>query len=178
MISDYLIINYQNVKVRTCNDAHIALMSSTSVEVGSLYEIVIGGWSNRQSCIREQKQGPCEIKVDTENVLDCDNFAAFWIEWIPEGTGRKLLVGHGSTLGQDMFMDYNDFSPHPLNHMAIAGWRSGWSNVIGYWRIGVGKAYTWLNGCDFFFRATHFHVSKIEYKNWSLSSIKISQSHT
>ena len=38
-------------KVRACNDAHVALSSSTNLD-RDMYEIVIGGWSNSKSVIR------------------------------------------------------------------------------------------------------------------------------
>ena len=38
-------------KVKACNDAHVALSTSTNLD-SNMYEIVIGGWSNSKSAMR------------------------------------------------------------------------------------------------------------------------------
>lgn len=46
-------------QVSAKHDAHVALMS-TNDTTDSLYEIVIGGWGNSESCIRLGMQQPCK----------------------------------------------------------------------------------------------------------------------
>ena len=62
--------------VKTCNDAHLVLSKhKTSWKQGTtMYEIVIGGWSNTQSVIRLKMQG---AHMDTEkhsNPVNCNAF--------------------------------------------------------------------------------------------------------
>lgn len=44
-------------KVKASKDAHIALMSSNTDHDPPLFEIVLGGWANSKSVIRDRKQG-------------------------------------------------------------------------------------------------------------------------
>jgi hypothetical protein len=62
---------YRTIKFRASNDAHIGLFwgprrtDGAAVDIsGEFYEIVLGGWGNTQSVIRESSGG--ENHADTE----------------------------------------------------------------------------------------------------------------
>lgn len=46
--------------IQACNDAHIALSQAKGLDSQDTYEIVIGGWADSQSVIRDCKQ--CQNK--------------------------------------------------------------------------------------------------------------------
>lgn len=62
-------------EVKACNDAHIGLMPSTR-DAGAIYEIVIGGWSNRKSVIRRSKQGRVQTQAGGK-YLSCKEYKVF-----------------------------------------------------------------------------------------------------
>ena len=43
-------------------------------KVNEIYEIVIGGWDNSQSAIRNLAQGEEEITIPTDDILSCDRY--------------------------------------------------------------------------------------------------------
>ncbi|CAC5412470.1 unnamed protein product [Mytilus coruscus] len=49
-------------KVKAKNDAHVALMSSNT-DQDPLYVILLGGWANSKSVIRDRKQGTVEFDL-------------------------------------------------------------------------------------------------------------------
>lgn len=73
-----------NFKVRTANDAHLAL-STGPYEGEPIIEIFIGGWGNTKSVIRKNKTKPDKVEVDTPNFLSNAEFRGFWIRWTHDG---------------------------------------------------------------------------------------------
>ena len=57
VLSNTLVLEFQ---VKTTTDAHVLL---SSCERRDGYEVVIGGWSNTKSVIREKKQGDPKVAV-------------------------------------------------------------------------------------------------------------------
>ncbi|XP_033759994.1 uncharacterized protein LOC117342104 [Pecten maximus] len=90
-------------EVRACNDAHVGLKEDENIN-GDLYEIVIGGWRNRQSVIRNVKQGRAKV-VHAENfLLDCNEYRTFMVGW----SGRNIQVGKLTDSGWELFMQWQD----------------------------------------------------------------------
>ncbi|XP_061164284.1 sushi, von Willebrand factor type A, EGF and pentraxin domain-containing protein 1-like isoform X2 [Saccostrea echinata] len=65
--------SFYTFQVKAKNDAHIALMSEDD-DARPLYEIVIGGWGNKKSCIRTDVRCTLQAFNNTrivENYTDC-----------------------------------------------------------------------------------------------------------
>lgn len=119
-------------QVMACNDAHIALSQSKGVDTNNTYEIVIGGWSDQRSVIRDCKQ--CAHMDTTYNMahpIDCNKYLPFWISW----ANNIIRVGTGSIVGKSQFMMWNDTAPHDVNYVAVA---TAWGSP-GHWQFNVGK---------------------------------------
>lgn len=112
-------------KVMACNDAHLALYSNS----GSLYEIVIGGWGNGQSVIRDRKQGS-NLAAYRGRVISCSSYTYFWTSW----SGGTVRVGKGTSVGSSQIMSWHDSSPHSVDYAAVS---TGWG-ATGRWEV-VGK---------------------------------------
>lgn len=50
-ILDVSKVNQVTFKVKACNDAHVALSTTTTTD-SQTYEIVLGGWNNTKSVVR------------------------------------------------------------------------------------------------------------------------------
>lgn len=63
-------------------------------------EIILGGWSNSNSCLRTRVQGPCRDQYDGD-ILDCKEFKEFVISWKDGG----IMVGHMNSGFRDLMLD-------------------------------------------------------------------------
>merc|ERR1711915_890096 len=87
------------------------------------YEIVIGGWSNTQSVIRDAKQTQNHAVTSTPDILSPEEYREFYISLRKEGTGdqKKINVGVGKR-GENPFMSYSLDYTHPINYIGFASW--------------------------------------------------------
>ncbi|XP_052061835.1 uncharacterized protein LOC127701897 [Mytilus californianus] len=108
-------------KVKASSNAHIALMSSNT-DQDPLYEIVLGGWANSKSVIRDRKQGTALV-THRGKVLKQNEYRTFYIQW----TNGHIRV---EDEWNREFMEWNDTS-NPLNIRNI-GVSTGWGST-GYW---------------------------------------------
>ncbi|VDI67056.1 Hypothetical predicted protein [Mytilus galloprovincialis] len=108
-------------KVKANNDAHVALMSSNNPN-DPLYEIVLGGWGNKQSVIRDRKQGG-QLAVYRGRVLNSNEFRTFTIKWsnarirVEDESGKKLMEWTDTT------------NPYKIRNIGIS---TGWGST-GIW---------------------------------------------
>ncbi|XP_076109301.1 uncharacterized protein LOC143078283 isoform X1 [Mytilus galloprovincialis] len=108
-------------KVKANNDAHVALMSSNNPN-DPLYEIVLGGWGNKQSVIRDRKQGG-QLAVYRGRVLNSNEFRTFTIKWsnarirVEDESGKKLIEWTDTT------------NPYTIRNIGIS---TGWGST-GIW---------------------------------------------
>lgn len=111
------------ITVKARNDAHIALMSSNS-EQSPLYEIVLGGWSNSKSVIRDRKQGKA-LATHVGRVLNENSYRTFFIKW----NNGRITVQNGR---KQRIVEWTDVS-NPLRIRNI-GVSTGWG-ATGVWNI-------------------------------------------
>ncbi|CAC5361395.1 unnamed protein product [Mytilus coruscus] len=108
-------------KVMASNDAHLALMSSNN-EKKPLYELVLGGWSNSWSAIRDKRQGRSLAKYKGK-VLRHNKSKVFKVIW----NKGKIRVEDGR---RKKIMQWTDTS-NPLKIKDI-GISTGWGST-GKW---------------------------------------------
>ncbi|OWF48285.1 C3 and PZP-like alpha-2-macroglobulin domain-containing protein 8 [Mizuhopecten yessoensis] len=152
-------------QVKACHDAHIALSQDKGVDTKNTYEIVIGGWGDQQSVIRDCKQ--C-AQMDVENhmphPLSCTQYRPFWISW----ANNIIRVGQGDIVGKSQFMMWNDTSPHDVNYVAVA---TGFGSS-GDWQITVGNYWPgqfWLGLSDLAVEGEWMWLPQqgsLTYTNW------------
>ncbi|XP_046377746.2 uncharacterized protein LOC124149944 [Haliotis rufescens] len=110
--------------VKATNDALIALLRNKNDYDQDIYEIVIGGWENSKSVIREKKQGPILAHVD-HVPLSGNKHLPFWISF-SDGT---IAVGAGTEVGTRQFMSWKDPTPTQIGYVGVA---TGWG-ATGQW---------------------------------------------
>ncbi|XP_052106228.1 zonadhesin-like isoform X16 [Mytilus californianus] len=82
-------------KVMAKNDAHLALMSSNN-EKDPLYELVLGGWGNSKSVVRDKKQGR-SLSEHKGKMLRPNKLESFKVIWnkgkirVEDGRGKKIM---------------------------------------------------------------------------------------
>jgi hypothetical protein len=116
-------------EVLSCHDAHIAIMDSPT-QTKNFYEIVLGGWSNRKSVIRNVRQGAPKAFF-MSGLLSCKEFRSFWISW----KGGQINVGRGKICEQQTLMRWKDPRPYKTK---IIGISTGFG-AHGIWRFGTGE---------------------------------------
>jgi len=113
-------------RVQSCKDAHLALSEVFNNVQIRTYEIIIGGNGNTNSFIRDYETRTEVQKVETPNIMDCNNSKAFWAKW--ETSGR-ITVGQGAAIGYSTFLDWVDPEKRIFQGITI----STWDNAPGYW---------------------------------------------
>ncbi|XP_061175873.1 uncharacterized protein LOC133184808 [Saccostrea echinata] len=109
--------------VQACNDAHIALLSGAD-DSKPLYEIVIGGWGNTKSCLRDAKQGPCLVEHHESHIVSCHKFLPFWVTWKKIQGKLIIKVGKGTNIKYGKIMEYVDADPIDITNLAVSGWNT------------------------------------------------------
>ena len=97
-------MGYFLFKVKSCQEAHIALTDKPTVWGDYIYDIIIGADSNTQTQIWKKNITRPVSSTDTDSVLNCDEDRQFWLGY-SDGT---VEVGRGDTLGQGLLVNYRD----------------------------------------------------------------------
>eukprot|EP01051_Picozoa_sp_SAG22_P003441 SAG22_NODE_167_length_16764_cov_34.845245_5_plen_742_part_00 len=123
--------------VQAGNDAHVGFFSDTQ-STGEVYEIVLSGWGNTRSTIRQSNQGTnnndagesCQGTsgtVCTPDLLSATEARPFWADAV----NGLVRVGTGTTVGSDLIMSWQD----PDHHVAsYVGFMTGWG-ATGTWNV-------------------------------------------
>ena len=112
--------------VRAPNDAHIGFFSDRKA-TDELYEVVLSGWGNTQSVIRESSQGANQVVHRTPGLLSRSVEKQFWAS----AEGGLVLVGEGDELGKRVLMKWQDPNPHEA---VFVGVMTGWG-ATGVWSV-------------------------------------------
>ncbi|XP_060593777.1 fibropellin-1-like, partial [Ruditapes philippinarum] len=93
-------------QVKGRNDAHVLLQNDRNNYRTNVIEIVIGGWGNSQSVIRNSQQGTNRVRY-SGSVLSSSTYRWFWISW---GSGC-IQVGKGNSVGSSRIMNWCSYFP-------------------------------------------------------------------
>ncbi|XP_047984467.1 uncharacterized protein LOC125224994 isoform X1 [Leguminivora glycinivorella] len=100
-------------KVRAPNDAMIELTSQAR-QTDPMYEIIIGGWSNKKSVIRKHV---CNIlqkdEAQTPQILNNKEFREFWLQW----DNGNVLVGREGEAAP--FLVWQDPDPMTVAYVGV-----------------------------------------------------------
>ena len=118
--------------VRAKNDAHVGFFTNKKSDK-ELYEIVIGGWGNKQSVIRREGQGKNLVTKATANILSANEDRTFWAD----ANNGVVRLGEGPIIGKKIVMSWTD--KKPLNSIYV-GFMTGWGST-GNWNAcsSIGK---------------------------------------
>jgi len=109
------------------NDAHVGFFSDKKHE-SEVYEIVIGGWGNQRSAIRERNQGGNKVFPVTKNILKRGGQKNYM--WADAVKGL-VRVGKGNVVGKNVWMHWKDPNPHEAKYVGVM---TGWGST-GRWHL-------------------------------------------
>ena len=117
---------YLEFEVRGKSDAHIVFAGCKDCEG---YKVVIGGWGNTKSRIRDSTDAADTGQdADTPGIMSEQDFRKFWVR-VGEGNANSISVGRG---GEDEpFMTRTLSKTHAVFYTAFGTYKD---NTI-YWRI-------------------------------------------
>ena len=115
--------------VQAGNDAHLGFFSDKKATT-EVYEIVISGWGNTQSAIRQKSQGKNQVTKSTRGLLSRNKMVDFWADAV-DGLVR---LGKGKLVGQNVLMQWQDPNPHVASYVGVM---TGWG-ASGRWSICTG----------------------------------------
>lgn len=114
-------------RVQACKDAHLTLSTLFNNVNSDTYEVIIGGNNNTQSFIRDRATMTDVQRVDTPNIMDCNNYKAFWAKW--DKTTKRITVGDGAVIGKYGFLDWIDTNNRTFQGFTI----STYNGASGLW---------------------------------------------
>jgi len=123
-------------KVRTPNDAHIALTMGPQPS-DPMIEIFLGGWGNTKSVIRKNRTKPDKVEIETPNILNGGEFRGFWVRW------DSGIISAGREGEAIPFLSWADPEPFPI---AFFGVCTGWG-ATGSWKIEDRSSPIGASGC-------------------------------
>lgn len=115
------------VEFKGPSNCHIGLLSVRGEE-RPLTEIILGGWDNKASVIRVNRQSPDKVRVDTPNLLNSNQFTKFYIRWQNGALWVRKDSEHGPIV-----IEGKDCVNFQVKHVAF---RSGWG-ARGQWRVNL-----------------------------------------
>lgn len=102
--------------VTASNDARVAFFVEPADEGYEHYEVVLSGWGNTQSVIREASQGDNHAVIDTTGFLSAAEPREFWASaWQGE-----IKVGTGADVGSNVIMSWTDPDPIDPRYVAVS----------------------------------------------------------
>ena len=118
--------------VKAGNDAHLGFFSDKKGDHEN-YEVVLSGWGNKKSVIRESAGGKNQVELATKNLLNKNQYRKFWAS----AQNGLVRVGKGSVIGKNLLMKWQDPKPHTATYIGL---KSGWGSD-GRWKVcGQNKA--------------------------------------
>lgn len=133
--------------VKASNDAHVGFFDTGpgawSGNGHEHYEVVISGWGNTQSVIRESSQGTNYAVTETAGILSASEARPFWAS----AFNGKVQLGVGRVLGDNVVMSWQDPDPIEVSFVSMA---TGWGSE-GDWHMCVleGNPNSGGNSVDF-----------------------------
>jgi len=114
-------------KAKAKSGAHVLLSQNNGADG---HEIVIGGFYNTQSVIRDTKGKPYPgyAVTKTSNYISSGSYRGFWINLKHDGT--KLYVSVGRLYYSSPFMSYALNYKHSINYIAFAAWEKNYGYYI------------------------------------------------
>ena len=132
-------------EVKVSKDAHIGLFPDKSFGNGNYYEIVIGGWIDTKTCIRDASQAPCLVQqTENQGWLDPNQYSSFWVcqasHMVNGVKNTNISVGKGSVAHVDKIASVDSTKNYNSRYVGInsLGTVGNWRNVkeIPYWTSG------------------------------------------
>ncbi|XP_061188192.1 uncharacterized protein LOC133196301 [Saccostrea echinata] len=108
--------------VKARNDVYFGL-SSQNTSTGSGYLVLLGGWNDRASCLRDGfVYGSTCFSTYHGSVLSDTQYTKYWVTWM---FGR-IRVGFGETIGNRTFIDHTFPHVYPVNNLLLSSSEAGW----------------------------------------------------
>ncbi len=82
----------------------------------NVYEILIGGFANTRSLIREVKQGDAKCNASTPGILMAGVAQPFWLSWI----NGNIRFGREHQVGNHVICEWQDSTPKIINYVSTA----------------------------------------------------------
>jgi hypothetical protein len=103
------------------NDIHVAISDEMRTK-NPMYEIVIGGWRNTRSVIRNESQGPA-YAVSAKCIQNTGEIQQYWVK-LDKSTGN-ISCGYGNVPGEDIILEWHDSKfLQSAQYIAFSSWDS------------------------------------------------------
>ncbi|XP_067664550.1 uncharacterized protein [Haliotis asinina] len=104
--------------VKTCRDAQITLHNRPDTNQTGAYQVVVGGYSNTISLIRQCIGCPFLIIHEESSLLSCQEYRPFWLSWKKD----VISVGKGQVIGKQTFMKYAAENHTEFNDISVSSY--------------------------------------------------------
>lgn len=108
---------YIQFAVQASQDAYFGL-STGNTSASSGYWIVLGGWNNLKSCLRDGfVYGSTCYYTHNGLLLTSTEYVRFWVKWYL----GHVRVGISETVGEGQIMEFNFPNAYPVSNIFLKG---------------------------------------------------------
>ncbi|VDI57322.1 Hypothetical predicted protein [Mytilus galloprovincialis] len=132
-------------QVKACQDVSIIMSNSDDKDSSkSMYNFIIGGWTNSKSAIQRRNDDSLtpasqqSVLFDTPNVCKCDEYRPFWISAI----NGVIMMGKGLIVGRNVIAEWTDPNPFTVRSIGIYTIVKN----IGEWKVQIEVVNNLYNG--------------------------------
>ncbi|XP_049964112.1 uncharacterized protein LOC126484593 isoform X1 [Schistocerca serialis cubense] len=110
------------IEVKAPSNAHVALTTGPR-EADPMYELILGGWNNKESAIRLNRTKPDKVHLETPGLLHGGEFRRLTIQW-DKGVIQAKKDGI-------VLIEWRDPAPFGISHYGV---RTAWG-ATGHWKV-------------------------------------------
>ena len=119
-ISTYYSDKKMIFSVQSCDSALLLLAAAPFVSDSDAYEIELGYYNNERTVIRMFEKGTILAEEVTHQILSCQEYRTFWLDW----RQGQVSLGKGPVHGTNVIFNIANSIQFGLNYIAVGSYNT------------------------------------------------------